>query len=174
MGWPVATHATDDLINAAIWNADLVANMNAIMHPIVRKGSDESVVSSVTFQDDDALLMPVLANEIWRFEFEIITTGLFDFQGRLAFPSGRIDGGAIATNSSGVIALTNLGSAASPSTLWLARADSATVPRTHWVRGLFANGGSAGNLQLQWAQGVSGATATIVKTNSTVWGAKLS
>jgi len=168
------TRATDFLVTAAIWNAEHVDNFNtAVMHLMVRKTADESVVSSTVQQNDDVLFFAVAANEIWRFELMLITTGTFDFAGQMTFPSGRIDGSAIATSGAGTIALTNLGSNSSPSLQWVARCDSTTVPRTHSVYGIFANGGSAGNLQLQWAQGTSGATATIVKANSTLWAVRL-
>src|SRR6266545_4692897 len=92
------TRATDFLVTAAIWNAEHVDNFNtAVMHLMVRKTADESVVSSTVQQNDDVLFFAVAANEIWRFELMLITTGTFDFAGQMTFPSGRIDGSAIAT-----------------------------------------------------------------------------
>jgi hypothetical protein len=174
MAWTAPkTWTVGEVVTAANVNIHLRDNLLAAgPHLVVRKTADESVTSSVTFQDDDVLLFAVAANEIWQFEFVLITTGTFDFAGRLAFPSGRIDGGAWYYSGT-ASALTNIASGTSPSLSWVARADSTSVPRTHHVIGTFANGGSAGNLTLQWAQGSSGATATIVKANSTLWAAKL-
>lgn len=156
-------------------NGHIRDNFNAMgPHLVVRKTADESVVSSTAFQDDDQLLMAVAANEIWRFELMLIVTGLFDIQCRFTFPSGRIDGSGWGINAgTSTIELHNLGSGSSPSLTFSGRADSTSVPRTHHLAGLLANGGSAGNFTLQWAQGTSGGTATILKTNSTLWAAKL-
>jgi hypothetical protein len=175
MAWTTPkTWSAGETLTAANFNAHIRDNLNATgPHLVVRKTADESVVSNDVPQDDDVLLLAVLANEVWQFELHLITTGLFDFLGQITFPSGRIDGSAVHTNPSTVIAMTNLGSSATPSQQWSARADSTSVPRMHSVTGVFANGATPGNLRLQWSQNVSGGTATIVKANSTLWATKL-
>ena len=144
-------------------------------HLIVRKPSDESVTSSTALQDDNHLILPVLANEVWKLNLEVIysasTTG--DFKFGFTFPTGgRLDvqmlglqsavvhlgGFSVTTSPSGTDNFDGLGS-------------TAHFPLPIW--GIYTNGANAGNLTLQWAQQASDATATTVYANSTLWAVKL-
>ena len=56
---------------------------------IVRKTADETVNNSAVLQNDDDLLLPIGANEIWRFEFVIygISNATADFKYSLVGPA---------------------------------------------------------------------------------------
>lgn len=170
------TRATDFLVTAVIWNAEHVENFNtAVMHLINRKTSDQPVTSSTVLVDCTSLVLPVLANEVWQFDFNIVydagSTG--DIKFAFTFPaSGRIDANA-AWLSAGVTA-TVLAWTGTTTPTAAASAFGTTPDRSFLpIRGIFTNSTNAGNLQLQFAQNTSDGTASTVRANSTVWGVKL-
>jgi hypothetical protein len=174
MGFPVATRVTDELINAAIWNADVVGNMNnSIMHLLARKTGDEPIPSSTVLQNDDHLFFPVAANEVWLFHMPIWWTALtgFDMKWTFTWPAGAT---AIATTCWPIAGGTNptiqqIIASGTASTL---DAITSTLEMTAF-NGMIANGATPGNMQFQFAQDTSNATPVVVKTNSTMWGVKL-
>lgn len=175
MGFPVSTRATDDLITAAIWNADLVANLNnSVMHLIAHKSVDESLTSNTTLQDDDTLFAAsVGANQVWRFYWELIydaaTSG--DIKVAFTFPSGRIDFSTTFADETGAVTFRRWNTSTSPATsLGLIGPGGPIVCP---ISGVFANGATPGDCKLQWAQNTSFGTATIMKAHSTLWGVQL-
>jgi hypothetical protein len=177
MGFPVVTRATDYLVTAADWNADLVANMNSLMHPIARKTADESVTSSTTLQDDNDLTAAVGANEVWllefRMRFEGSTAG--DLQIGWSFPSGgRLICDTIAIDNTLVVTAFHADVTSSPTaSLVILGTRGAGVSCYHMATVFYINAGTAGNVTLRWAQSSTDGTATKMLTNSTLWGAKL-
>jgi hypothetical protein len=177
MAWPLVTRATDDLIDAAIWNADLVANLNALLHPIVRKPSDESLASNVTPQNDDHLKQTVAANEVWhqvwnlQFTSPNAATGLavrwtFPAGGELRGSWGFVSTSALFQNFS----ITPVGT--SPSTTQAMGIQTGDVNNLTIVL-VYVNGATPGDVQLQWCQSTSSGSNTTMKANSTLWGARL-
>lgn len=143
----------------------------------VRKTADQSVTSSTTLIDDTELYGTVAPNCTYRFELHMFYVGneTGDINTRWTFPTGAtldqmtICGWPIDTgfNTGGTHADTEfyaLLAQTSPST---ARpfAGSTTVV-TALIVGTLVVGGTAGTLQLQWAQNVSNGTATTVKAGS--------
>ena len=174
MAFPVATRATDFLVTAAVWNADLVANMNALMRPIARKTSDESLPSSTVLQDDDTLQLTVAANEIWAVRYVLKMTIPLTPQAKMAFTfpaAGDISVCGTEFAASGTLGKTSFQGTTTPT----ATQDflGSTAIRLIVLEGVFVNAGTAGTLILQWAQNVSNATATVMKAQSTLWGVKL-
>ena len=168
---PLATQSAGQTASAAGWANVVKANFEAMgPHLIVRKTGDESDSTGV-LQNDDNLLLALLANEIWQFRLNlmVVAAGSTDFQCRFTFPSGSISG-LVWSATAGAPLITDISATASPS-------GTASVPTTTTVsnqiivEGVVSNGGSAGNLQLQWS-GLVAATAT-VKANSTLWAVKL-
>jgi hypothetical protein len=177
MAFPVSSRVLDELITPTIWNADLVGNMNALMHPIADKTSDQSIASSTTLTNDTELAVTVAANEIWAFEWVLMIAANVTANAKIAFtfPTG------------GTLALTGSGSDAA-GTFTRFRQSSTTTPTTAStisgtafyavpdatvLQGTFVNGGTGGTLQLQWAQNTSNASATIMKRGSAVYGRKI-
>lgn len=65
MAFPVVTRATDFLVTAAIWNADVVANMNTL-GPIARmRNSADQSVSGTTLTNATGFSFPIGASEVW-------------------------------------------------------------------------------------------------------------
>lgn len=124
---------------------------------LVRKSTDESVTSSTTLQNDNHLFLPVVANATYDLFLMCIFSG--DTAGDIKFawsvPSGTVLRWVDQTGTSGIATDTDFYSAPGGSTqvgfqIWATVVTSST----------------AGNVQFQWAQNASSATATIVRTNS--------
>ena len=132
----------------------------------VRKTSDETVNNSSTLQDDDALLLAMAANETWFFSVTIffISSGVADFKVTLTSPTGStlLHGCTQAqVNSAGGVQECNALASG------VAFAYSGTGSNESlFLTGIVVNGGTAGNLQLQWAQNTAEVSDTKVLTNS--------
>lgn len=135
--------------------------------PTVRKTADQTVNNSNVLVNDNHLLFPVLANEVWTFDIRlrIQSTTVADFKYAYALPAGgdvKLHLAATAfdsdiadierdnTNLGGLIAI------------------GAAPPSVYVVisRVLYIGGANAGNVQLQWAQNTAEATDTKVLANS--------
>ncbi len=126
---------------------------------VVVKPSDETISSNATLQNDDALLFAVGANEKWQFEgfLRWTTTAAADFKLQFTGPSGSVGFYTIEEITGGI---GNGGSELNSPLTYTAASGSA------FFRGAIANGGTAGNLQLQWAQNTSDASNTTVHAGS--------
>jgi hypothetical protein len=171
MGFPVSTRATDFLVTAAVWNADLVGNMNsAIPHLLAYKSADESMTSDTTLQNDDHLFFAMAANELWSVNIGLHVSGGNDSNIKIAFilPSGSMMLEVFHFNTSN----------AAGSFQWVSSGVSQNL-RSNIngsfisIDGTITNAGTAGNFQLQWAQAASVAVALTVKKGSTITGFKL-
>jgi hypothetical protein len=167
MGYPVATRATDDLINAAIWNADLVANMNGLLHLIARTPSDVSRTST-TLANDATLFTPSIpANEVWQFQFvTLFNTSSNDPKVAVTFPSGDFTG----TMSTVTINASLVGSGTTTNTL-TPDLNNNDPGYPSIITAVFENGGTPGPVTFQWAS--SAGVAVILNNHSTLWGVRL-
>lgn len=141
----------------------------------VRKTSDESVTSSTTLQDDNQLTLAVSANCTYAFRVWIMATDATDANGDIKFAftfptsavchfSGKGPHSLLASGAFGDGEYIARNTATSGSTV-------ATYGLTTSVIGIELTGllivsGTAGNLQLQWAQNSSDANATTVQSGS--------
>lgn len=142
----------------------------------VIKGSDESVTSSITLQNDDELVLPLLANTDYWLEAFILygANATADFKLYFTVPSGTVydllhnglrTGHASADGIDAVsrARFTQASSGGTPGGInATTNADIAICP----VEGRVIVGGTSGNITLQWCQAVSNATATVVKAGS--------
>ncbi|KND38489.1 hypothetical protein [Streptomyces acidiscabies] len=152
----LSTGANLDVTGDATIDGDLtVSGVGQVQ--LVRKSADESVTSSTTLQNDNHLLLPVVATATYDLFLMCIFSG--DTAGDIKFawsvPSGTVLRWVDQTGASGVATDTDTYSAPGGSTqvgfqIWATVVTSST----------------AGNVQFQWAQNASSATATIVRTNS--------
>jgi hypothetical protein len=141
-------------------------------HLIARKTIDESLTSNTTFQDDDIMQLPVLANETWKCEFGVwFTGGAGNLKIQFTFPTGGVIGFSVAAIlAANLTAFQFFQGSTSPSTSanFICQTGNTYLP----IVGIYANGGTAGTVIMQWAQNTSNATPTTVKANSSVWGMK--
>ena len=173
MGFPVSTRSTDDLITAAIWNADIVSNLNnSVMHLLARKTSDENVTTT-TLQDDDTLVTPSIGtNEVWQLRLLLsVITGAGGMKSSFSVPT------------SGDLQMTLLGldsASAAVQQKRLTASDGDTVSYlANWTTGrlyimdvLYINAGTAGVVTFRNALTSASGTST-VKAQSTLWGVRL-
>lgn len=147
----------------------LTASLLASMQPYtVYKAADESVTSSTTLQDDNHLILPLLAGATYTVEGGLFYDGQFN-AGNLKLtwslpaaatifwsPNAPAVGGAAAYASqavtSGNLSIGTYGTGGSKTTASI----SATVTTF----------GTAGNMTLRWAQDASNATPTTIYAGS--------
>lgn len=178
MAWTAPRTWTDgELVTASIMNTHIRDNELALdQHLIVRKTSNQTVTSSTVLVNDTALVLPVSANEIWKFEFHVIATGAStgDIKIAFTFPAGGdFSAHLAADDSTGTPVVGQWGTTSSPTAARNFGMNGAAVKYVFPIVGTFYNGGTGGNVTLQWAQNASDVTATTVYANSTLWGVKL-
>lgn len=172
LGWGSGSAATDTfLARSAAGSLTITGNLAVTgvgQYQFIRKTADETVTSSTTYQNDDHLVLPVVANAVYQVDGYIVYqtlsaaginfrmtgptgTGLWTFAG-VSVSGGTTDTGAVrvAAGSNGV------------GTAFLGGAGS---NMSSILRGTFLPTAS-GNLQFEWAQNVANATGTIVRANS--------
>jgi hypothetical protein len=141
----------------------------------VRKSSNQSVTSSTTLVNDSQLKFAIAANETFIFNVWLwvyTADGTPDIKLTMTGPSGSTlywspstyyataDGtNALGTVNAGTVTL---------------NAFSDANERNQLYFGSILNGGTAGDVQLQWAQNTSSGTATTVKAGSYIYGIKVS
>ena len=143
----------------------LAADITDLVY-IVRKTADESVNNSAVFQNDDELLLPMAANEVWYVKmFPIVNTlSTADIKYKWTVPAGGeiyqlgygVDGAGADQIFYGLNAMQSNGIGA-----------DATYPNIT-LEGIVVNGANAGNLQLQWAQLAAQVGNCTVKVNSCI------
>lgn len=129
---------------------------------IILKTATESIISSETLTNDTHLKLSVLANEVWEFLLYLRFTGQVGVgeQAKMLFTipsSASLTRLPQASTSSG-------GEDATTSKL-LTLVDTPTV-RHHFCAFIYIGGGTAGTVQLQWAQNVSEAKYHYFLVNS--------
>lgn len=169
------TRVTDYLVTAAVWNAEHVDNWNTgVQHLMVRKPSDESVTSSTVLQNDDHLLFSIAANEIWHVRFGLWMSGgasASNAQIAFTFPAScRVAISTVCYDVGGTVQNKRwMGTSSGVSNSLLVNSTGEFFS----LEGVVENAGTAGTLQLQWAQNTSNGTALVMEANSTLWGVKL-
>jgi hypothetical protein len=171
-GRSVASDAPANL-DALVWNSGL-GRWEPVDLVVTRtKTADESVASSTTLQDDDALIFPIGADEIWIMDAYLVTDGVVggDIKVHVNGPSGVagifsvVGPGTTATTSEDATVnnqLSVVGGGTGLSAGTLGVGVSALVE----VHAVIRNGATAGNVVIQWAQNSSDGTATRVLIDS--------
>jgi len=148
------------LVNPGDWNADHEGIK------LIRKTADETVNNSVTFQNDDHLLFTVAANEVWFFDgfIRFTTTVVADIKFAFVVPVGAIVHWSLSkiVNLSAEHPIYSPAAGAGASITL----DCPGGERVVHLIGTIVFGGTAGNLQLRWAQATAEATNTQVLLNS--------
>jgi len=140
----------------------------------VRKSSDQTVTSSTTLVNDSQLLFAVAANETYIFQAWLYTyaaDGTPDIKVTFTGPAGSTvfwSSSQVIFNAGGSTTLTVVAPGATTADLFV---DSNL--RAIQLYGTILNGGTAGNLQFQFAQNTSSANGTSVKAGSSIFGIKV-
>ncbi|MBI3274039.1 MAG: hypothetical protein HYZ69_02750 [Candidatus Colwellbacteria bacterium] len=133
----------------------------------IRKTSDETVNNSTTLTNDNELFLAMAANETWFFKVLFMHIGNITADINVAFtiPTGA----TLVWGCSGTRQLSdgNIGGCGAITTSGGAQSYAAfTTVETVVLTGVVVNGGTAGNLQFQWAQNTATAVDTKVVTDS--------
>ena len=136
---------------------------------VAKKTADEVVNNSITFQNDDHLLFAVGANETWAFYLIIIADANVssDIKFIVAGPSGSTREFTTIDIDAGT------GSLAKMNTTLTISTDGVVVRRVHFLLGRIDVAGTAGNLQLQWAQNAVHVSDCTVRKGSILVGYKV-
>ena len=174
------TWSVGETLPAANFNTHIRDNFISMgPHLVARKTADQSVTSSTGFVNDNHLLIPVEANEIWHMEWGILFSGHAsgDFKVGWDFPSGgEIAFSVIGDNSSAVTTYWPIwynGTPPTTSSLYTFNCLGVGLKTFILIHGVYSNGGSAGDVTFRWGQNTSNATATVVHQNSFARGVKL-
>lgn len=143
----------------------------------IAKTADETVTSSATLQNDDHLVLPVVANAVYTFALDLYMIDAADFVGDFKMSFTCPAGATFDMHGSGAH-ITDLSAGTSANGEWIAKLattsaganltfgcgnTSATGVR---VYGRLVMSSTAGNFQLQWAQNASDASGTTLKLGS--------
>lgn len=143
----------------------------------ISKTADETVTSSATLQNDDHLVLPVVANAVYTFALDLYMIDAADFVGDFKMSFTCPTGATFDMHGSGAH-ITDLSAGTSANGEWIAKLattsaganltfgcgnTSATGVR---VYGRLVMSSTAGNFQLQWAQNASDASGTTLKAGS--------
>jgi hypothetical protein len=164
--------ATNDVPTATDFNVWLTNTIAAV------KTATESVTSSTTLQNDDHLVLPLAVNSTYWVQGLLLMDGAqsadlkMDFTGPAgASITAHVSGlhlTAVLTADDSVQPIESFGDVAHIGCLGAGTHSSAVFFAIVIVAG------TAGNMQLRWAQEVSSATATRVFTGSGMWARRIS
>jgi hypothetical protein len=130
------------------------------------------VSSSITLQDDDHLKFTAAANEVWAlkiiFVFADASNGTADMRIAFTFPSGSLALGAVFPDAGGTLGIKVWTVSGTLQTFGGTSADRCVL-----IHGTWLVAGTGGDLQLQWCQDTSSASAVTVKKGSAILGMKL-
>ena len=153
---------------AALMRTDLAV----LGSKIIRKPADETVNNSTTLQNDDHLFEALLANETIYFSAFIQHIGDTNADFKLAWTIPTGASMVWSMPNARVITTDALGGGQTVSGSGVAiGCQGTTATLAQLVHGIVINGGTAGNLQLQWAQNTATVVDTRVRIHSflTVW-----
>jgi hypothetical protein len=168
---------TGEFVTEAMMDTHVRDNFLAMdRHLIVRKTANQTVTSSAVLVNDATLVLPVAANDVWRFEFNVIYSAgtAADLKVGFTFPAaGEIVAYSAHGDSNATLTHSVFTGTTTPTATkhYFGNGVSEKIYLT--IPGLFINAGTAGNLTMQWAQNASDAATTTVYANSTLWAVKL-
>lgn len=175
MAWTAPRTWTDgELVTKAIMDVHVRDNLNILRWAFARKTSDQSITSSAVLTDVTGVNFAVAASEVWAFQafltYTAAAAGPPDIQFSFTGPAGSTVlfslPGNVGTGDTLALSLTAAGG-----TGIAAGADAAQ--RGYPAMGTIVNSTTAGNLQLQFAQNSSSASAAVIKANSWLLGFRI-
>lgn len=156
--------------NLIVAGSRILASVIQSVAPLaVIKGADQSVASNnTTLVNDNALFVPVVANGtyfwVMLLDYEGNTQGSGDLKFQITLPTGATARYWMGNISTGGASTTSF--MGSQGASYSAGTGGAGNLRGLLAVGTAIIGGTPGNMQLQWCQNTSNATATIVHAQS--------
>lgn len=140
---------------------------------VVRKTADETVTNSTTLQDDNHIVLPVLANETWHFRLVLFLTAPDtdpDWKFGWTVPASAT---MLWSFTSGVATIASFSAQATTGTpaAMLTEGGTATMGSQNVNHGAVVEGvirvaGTAGNVQFQWAQNTADLVGSTILEDS--------
>jgi hypothetical protein len=129
----------------------------------VDKTADEVVTSSTAFQNDDHLVLPVAANAKYKLSSELLYAALAaaDLKTEFAVPSGATGELKVGSYGVGVLAAGEVSTITSAAVF-----DGGDTTSMARLFGTITTAGTAGTIQLRWAQNTSNGTGTTIYAGS--------
>lgn len=163
------------------WATPAIANGITITYPatggripkVITKAADETVNNSTSYQDDDELILPVLANEQWFIICAVrsISSNTADIKLQWTLPAGAVWRGDRRFWNESSVAQNHPHLDLTSGTA-MAGQVSASFSGVHYI-GILTVAGTAGDVALQWAQNTLEASNTVVKASSCILAWKL-
>lgn len=170
------TWVVGETVTAALMNAEIRDQMNALIADVdyVHKTADESVASSTTLQNDNHLLVSVLANSEYEIIVRIAVNGAAssDFKMAWTLPAGctgqRFSSGPAVSSATSTADTTTRASGLTNSFGTEINYGVFSTGQLSFVEEILyvVTSGTAGTVQMRWAQNASSATATTVVAGS--------
>lgn len=142
----------------------------------IAKTADETINASTTLQNDDHLVLPVVANAVYTFALDLYMTESTDFVGDFKMSFTCPASATFDMHGEGAH-VTDLTTGTSSNGEWIGKLATASAAATLGfgvgtgltgvrVYGRLVMSSTAGNFQLQWAQNASDASGTTLKAGS--------
>lgn len=142
----------------------------------IAKTADETVTSSATLQNDDHLVLSVVANAVYTFALDLYTTEPTDYTGDFKLSFTCPTGATFDMHGSGPHTTSFTGGTSSDGE-WIGKLATTSAGATLAfgvgnvltgirIYGRLVMSSTAGNFQLQWAQNASDASGTTLKAGS--------
>ncbi|MFJ8995611.1 hypothetical protein ACIRQH_35050 [Streptomyces sp. NPDC102279] len=143
----------------------------------IAKTADETVNSSATLQNDDHLVLPVVANAVYTFVLDLYMSEATDYVGDFKMSFTCPTGATFDMHGAGAHTTDLASPATSSNGEWIAKLATSSAAATlafgvgsvlTGVRifGRLVMSSTAGSFQLQWAQNASDASGTTLKAGS--------
>ncbi len=172
MAWTNPRTWTDgELVTKAIMDPHIRDNFNAVPHLLAYKSADQTVNNSVTLVNDSALSFAVGASDVWTIDVTMVHISNTTADIKVAFTmpaSGVMTLTSIWGSSAGAYTQHNFTVSGTSQDL-----ESKTTEQSTRIYGRYMGGGTAGTLQLQWAQASAQVVDTKVLKGSNIIGLKL-
>lgn len=178
--WTATTLSVSDM------NTHVRDNLNHLYEraPVysVYKSADESLNTSTTLQNDDALLWAVAANERWYFRLILrltdVSNGTADFKMGWSYPTSTTIAWASYSVGGGSLASWVPGITTAPNVVEYVESTTPAFGLTNGNHLMVFDGivyvsGTAGNVTFQWAQNTSNGSNVTVKAGSNLFLVKL-
>jgi len=169
------TWAFQEGVESSELNIEIRDQINSMgPHLIGRKTSDQNFPNT-TLANVTSLVIPVLANTVWRFTMPVIYSAVAaaDIKLGWTFPAGgRLTASVVGFDAALNTIYRQWDDTVSPGST-IALGGSITIRMHVVIEGVFITAGTAGDVQLQAAQNTSDATSSVIYTNSTTWAVQL-
>lgn len=164
---PIPTFTTGQVVAAS--------DVNSWFVPLAAtKANDQSVTSSTVLVSDSDLVLSVAASATYvvsgYLNYAGAAQGTGDLKLTFTVPAGAtLSYTLVRMDTAGATGLTN----PSGATVTNVAGTSAVADRSVFISATLVLGGTAGSLQLQWAQNTSSTTATVVRARSWLWAQRI-